>query len=518
MSPAVDVRTDRAGGEPALQVRGVSKSFAGVKVLNDVDLVVGSSSVHALTGHNGSGKSTLIKALAGFHGPDSDVTGRAFGQTFAVGDHASASRAGLRFVHQDLGLVEQLSTVENLALGPGYPCRPIGTIRWREATRRTASAMLALGYDVDVCAPVGLLSASERTGVAIARALERWSGEPAVVVLDEPTAAMPTAEVRRLFATVERLRAQGLGIVYVTHHLDEILEIADEVTVLRNGSVVLARRAAGLTHENLVTAIVGRELVVEPNAAAAKSTSSPPALHVDSLRTASVLGASFSIAAGEIVGVAGITGSGRDDLVPAIAGAIGRTGTVRIGGAAVAAGRPRAAINAGLGFVPANRRRAGILPAFDAGHNLTVSGLRPHVRCGLLNHRRENAEASGWLSRLDVLPTDPRAPILTLSGGNQQKVMIGRWLRRQPIIFALDEPTQGVDIGARQTIYQSLRQAAEQGSGVLISSSDTDELAANCHRVLVFARGRIEAELTGSQLDAQHIEAVSLNPRGEVTA
>lgn len=511
---------DSEDGPPALEVRGVTKSFAGVLVLRDVNLVIRPSSVHALVGHNGSGKSTLIKALAGFHSPDAVVTGTAFGRPFLLGDHAAASRAGLRFVHQDLGLVEQLSTVENLALGPGYPRRAGGTIRWRDATRRTAAAMSALGYEVDVTLPVGALSASERTAVAIARALERWSGEPSVVVLDEPTAAMPTSEVRRLFATVERLREQGLGILYVTHHLDEILELADDVTVLRNGSVVMSRPAAGLTHDGLVTAIVGRELAstMHTHVAAEVSPSHQAVLEIEDLSTPHVRGATFSLAAGEIVGLAGVTGSGRDEMLPAIFGAIGRTGTVRIGGTEVPAGRPRAAIKAGLGFVPANRRRAAVLPAFDAAQNITVSGLRRHVRWGLLDHRREDADAREWLDRLDVLPAVPRAPILTLSGGNQQKVMIGRWLRRRPSIFALDEPTQGVDIGARQTIYQALRQAAEAGDGVLISSSDSDELAATCHRVIVFARGRIVAELTGAQLEAQHIDAVSLDARGEGAA
>ena len=506
-------------GDAALKLRGVSKSFAGVTVLRDVDLAIRPSSVHALAGHNGSGKSTLIKTLAGFHAPDTDVTATSFGRPFALGDHGAAAKAGLRFVHQDLGLVDQLSTVDNLALGSGFPCRGVGTIRWREAARRATEAMSALGYDVDVAMPVGLLSASERTGVAIARALERWSGEPAVVVLDEPTAAMPTSEVHRLFDTVGRLRTQGLGILYVTHHLDEILTLANDVTVLRNGRVVMSRPAAGLAHDDLVTAIVGRELVsiMQPHTAT-EQASHRAMIKVEDLHTPGVRGASFSVAAGEIVGIAGVTGSGRDDILPAIAGAINRDGTVRIGTTTIPAGRPAAALRAGLGFVPANRRRAGVLPAFDAGKNLTVSDLRRHARFGLLNHRAEREEARDWLTRLNVLPTDPRAPILTLSGGNQQKVMIGRWMRRRPMVFALDEPTQGVDIGARQTIYQSLRQAAEAGNAVLISSSDSDELAANCQRVIVFARGTIVAELSGPQLEAEHIDAASLDHRTEVSA
>lgn len=503
----------------ALEVRGVRKSFAGVPVLRDVDLIVRPASVHALAGHNGSGKSTLIKLLAGYHVPDDDVTATSFGHPFPLGDHAAASNAGIRFVHQDLGLVEQLNTVENLALGMGFPRRPGGTIRWAEATRRARAAMTALGYDVDVRLPVGRLTASERTGVAIARALQRWSGSPAVVVLDEPTAAMPAPEVDRLFEAIARLREQGLGILFVTHHLDEILAIADEVTVLRNGEVAMSTGARELTHKDLVTAIVGRELAsrMESNPQAHIVASPRTALAVDNLRTPHIDAASFTVGAGEIVGLAGIAGSGRDELLPAIAGVIGRAGTVHIGGRTVPPRRPRAAIRSGLGYVPANRRGAAVLPTLDAAANLTVSGVRRYVRLGLLDHRAEADDSRAWFGQLDVSPPNPHAPILTFSGGNQQKIMVGRWLRCELRVLALDEPTQGVDVGARQALYLALQRAAQAGNGVLISSSDADELAAICHRILVFTRGCVIAELTGEQLQAGHIDALSLDEREGLT-
>ena len=510
--------SDKGAAQAALDVRQVRKSFAGVEVLKGVDLVVRPSSVHALIGHNGSGKSTLIKALAGFHSPDEHVTGTAFGTPFTLGDHASAARAGLRFVHQDLGLVEPLSIVDNIALGTGYPLRRTGIIGWRAAYRRSRAAMESLGYDVDVTVPVVHLSAAERTGVAIARALQSWSGEPSVVVLDEPTASMPAAEAQRLFKAIDHLRRQGLGIVFVSHHLDEILAVADDVTVLRNGDAVLRRQVAGLTHEDLITAVVGRELAGLMTAPLhdAEATGGK-VLTVDGLRTPGVHGVSFSVSAGEIVGIAGIVGSGRDSVLPAIAGAVAREGTVTVQSSIVPANRPRAAIRAGLGFVPANRRRAAVLPTFDSASNLTVSGLGQYLHRGLLNRRAEAADANAWFERLDIAPRKPKAPILTLSGGNQQKVMVGRWLRRQPALLALDEPTQGVDVGAQQAIYQFLHQAAEAENGVLISSSDGDELAAICHRVLVFVKGRIAAELTGAEVEAERIDALSLDVRETVT-
>jgi ribose transport system ATP-binding protein len=269
-----------------------------------------------------------------------------------------------------------------------------------------------------------------------------------------------------------------------------------------------------------VTAIVGRELAatLHTNPQAGLEASRRTVLEIQDLRTPNVHGISFSVNAGEIVGLAGIAGSGRDHWLPAIAGAIGRRGTVRIGATVVTPRRPRAAIRAGLGFVPTGRRRAAVLPTFDATTNLTVSNVRRYVRFGLLNQRAESEDARAWFQQLEVSPPNPRAPILTLSGGNQQKVMVGRWLRCHPTVLALDEPTQGVDIGARQTIYLSLQRAAEAGNGVLISSSDADELAAICHRVIVFVRGRIVAELTGAHLEAEHIDAVSLDDRGAVTA
>ena len=247
--------------EPALVVRGVSKSFSGIRVLDAVQLEVGAGQVHALVGHNGSGKSTLIKALAGFHDPDDPVEGLCVGRSFSVGDHLSAAEAGMRFVHQDLGLVDELSTVDNLALGPGFPRRLGGTIRWTEARRRSERIMGALGYDIDVNRPVGALSASERTGVAIARALEGWTGTPALVVLDEPTASMPAPEVDRLFLAIRRLRERGAGILYVSHHLDEVLALADVVTILRGGRVVRCAPASELSHHSLVEAIVGRTVI-----------------------------------------------------------------------------------------------------------------------------------------------------------------------------------------------------------------------------------------------------------------
>ena len=505
--------------EPALVVRGVSKSFSGVRVLDAVQLEVGAGQVHALVGHNGCGKSTLIKALAGFHEPDDPVEGLCVGRGFRVGDHLSAAKAGMRFVHQDLGLVDELSTVDNLAFGPGFPRRLGGTIRWSEARRRSERIMGALGYDVDVNHPVGGLSASERTGVAIARALEGWTGTPALVVLDEPTASMPAPEVARLFQAIRRLRERGAGILYVSHHLDEVLALADIVTVLRGGRVVKCTPASELSHHSLVEAIVGRAVTPAVGRREGPRSLGPmggredlrPRLVVENISTDRIVSISFEVAAGEIVGFAGLNGSGRDRILPAIAGAVSRGGEVRVNGSTIRSHSPRNAKRAGISFVPANRLAAAVFPTFNVRANFTASGVGQYSRLGWLRQKAELKDASESLRKLDVKPANPEGSILTLSGGNQQKVIVGRNLRSSPSVLLLDEPTQGVDVGAQRAIHLALSAAAENNQAVVVSSSDGEELAAICHRVLVLARGRVVAELSGTDLEPAQIDAASLN-------
>lgn len=504
----------------ALHVSGVSKSFNGVTVLHDVALDVRPASVHALVGHNGSGKSTLIKVLAGYHRPDCDLDAHVFGERVRLGDHDSAERAGLRFVHQDLGLVDALSAVDNLALGAGYPTRGRALIQWRRSTERTREVIQSLGFDFDVHRPVGELSAAQRAGVAIGRALQDWSGKRAVIVLDEPTAAMPSKEARVLFRAVRRLREQGLGVVYVTHHLSEVEDLADDVTVLRGGRVVARRPAADLSHDDLVGLILGDTGSAPGTTAAAappapQSGSETVVLEIKELGAAGLARFDLTLRAGEIVGIAGVEGSGRGAVLPAVAGAIPRSGTVTVGGVEVAPGKPRRAIRAGLGHVPAERLRTGVVAALDVQANLTIASLDSFSRLGLLAGQVERSDAAGWLTRLTVDLDKANAPILTLSGGNQQKVMLGRWLRRGPAVIALDEPTQGVDVGARAHIYALLREATRSGSGVLMASSDSEELAAECDRVVVVAHGRTVGELTGAQLTVPAIDSLALSARNE---
>ncbi|WP_203336997.1 sugar ABC transporter ATP-binding protein [Nocardioides limicola] len=502
----------------ALRVSGVSKSFNGTTVLHDVDLEVPPGTVHALVGHNGSGKSTLIKVLAGYHRPDHAVDGHVFGEVFRLGDHTSADEVGLRFVHQDLGLVDALSAVDNLALGAGYLTRGRTVIDWRRSTERTWEVIRSLGFDFDVHRPVGELGAAQRAGVAIARALQDWSGKRAVIVLDEPTAAMPSKEAQTLFRAVRRLREQGLGVVYVTHHLNEVHDLADEVTVLRGGRVVATRPAAELSHDDLVDLILGGAASTPAAALPSAPSSTSPVndgvvLEAKDLTTVGLSGFNLTLRVGEVVGIAGVDGSGRGSVIPAMAGVIPRAGSLTVGGAEVAPGEPRHAIKAGLGPVPADRLRTAVVPDLDVTANLSIASLGSFRRFGLVDAQAERRDAVDWLSRLTVDLGKANDPILTLSGGNQQKVIVGRWLRRQPKVIALDEPTQGVDVGARGHIYALLRDATRSGSGVLMASTDSEELAAECDRVVVVAHGRIVGELAGDQLTVQAIDSLALSAK-----
>ena len=500
------------------------KAFGPTEALVDVDFDLRAGEIHALVGQNGSGKSTLVKILAGVH--DSDAGSIAMeGDEFDPRRPGEARLRGLRFVHQDLGLVDSLDVVENLALGRGYDVRFPRRISWRHERRQAHAALADLGYDLDVRSPVGSLRASERTGIAIARALDGWESAARLLVLDEPTASLPEAEVARLFDVVRTIRARGVGVIYVSHHLDEVLAIADRVTILRDGARVGTFAAEELDHDRMVELIVGRgtagsgEQSVSPAGAGEiggpASPGAPseyePALIVEELSGAVLRGVSLRVGAGEIVGVAGLTGSGREELGPALFGAAGRSGSVSVAGRVVPADRPDRAIAAGLGFVPADRKSLGLVASMVVRENVTLADLRPYLRGGLLRHRAERSDVDTWLGLLDVRPRDQTLGAMRLSGGNQQKVLLARWLRIRPRMLVLDEPTQGVDVGAKAEIHRRIIAAARDGAGVLVCSTDTAELVRVCDRVMVMQRGRIGAELLGRDISEERIDRLCLS-------
>ena len=488
-----------------LRIEHLSKTFPGQVALSDVGLDVGAGEVHALVGQNGSGKSTLIKVLAGYHQPDSGA-GQAWvnGTPLTLGDGQAAAAAGIRFVHQDLGLVGSISTVENIALSNGYQTGRGRRIHWRDEVRRTREALSRLGLtDIDVKAPVSSLPPSQRTAVAIARALVGWEDGATLLVLDEPTATLPGDDVARLFEVIHRLKIRGVSILYVSHHLDEVFELADRVTVLRDGQNAGTTRVSDLDHMGLVELIVGHH--IETTTATESNVSGAPLLTVRDLRGGTVHGVDFDVYPGEIVGLAGITGSGREHVLALIVGQIPRdTGDVVLDGTQIANYQPRQAIDTGVAFVPAERGVRGTVLPMNVRENLSLCDLKRHFVGGRLRRKAEVGETKQWIDRLSIKTSSTEALIGSLSGGNQQKVMFGKALRLSPKLLLLDEPTQGIDIGAKDQIHRLVDDVS--GRATLVASTDTDELVRLCHRVIVLANGRVKTTLVGDHITTERIE------------
>jgi ABC-type sugar transport system ATPase subunit len=496
-------------GGSLLKVRGLSKTFPGLRALDDIELNVAAGEIVAVVGQNGSGKSTLVKILDGFHQPDPG----------AVIEHGE-----LRVIHQDLGLVGMLNTVENLDLSRRHGLGGLRPVRTRAEAERAAELTAGFGASFDVRVPVSDLTASERAVVAIARALDGWTRSDQVLVLDEPTAALHREEVGRLFEAVRRVAQRGAGIVFISHRLDEVLSLAHRIVVLRDGRKVADVPVGDVDPAALARMMTGSEVaevqaIRLTRAQLGQRLASDPALQVRGLAGPAVRHIDLNVHVGEIVGVTGLLGSGREQLAGLIFGALApAAGELRVAGAGFRTGRPAEAIQAGVGFVPADRRAAGAIMAMSARENLTLPRLSPLRRhFGRLDGRAERAEAGQWAERVGLRPPAPERPLELFSGGNQQKVVLAKWLRIAPRVLLLDEPTQGVDVGAKASIYELLRQAAAEGAGVLVSSSDTKELTVLCDRVLVLREGRVAAELAGDEVSESRLVMESLGLSGTTT-
>jgi ribose transport system ATP-binding protein len=496
-----------------LEVEGLSKTFARTRALQNVSLSTEPGEVHALLGQNGSGKSTLIKVLSGYHQPDYGGRVRIQGEDLPFQSPIQSYRMGCRFVQQDLGLVPTLSVLDNMAIGSGFPTR-CATIRGRAAYKQAREDLERLSLDIDPRALVATLTASERTGVAVARALREDPAYPArLLVLDEPTATLPVDEVDHLLDRVQHMAATGVGVLYVTHHLGEVFRVAHKVTILRDGMVVGAGPVSDFDHAAIVNLLAGEELLAEETktrqqkAARARARTDAPVFEVDQLRAGALAGLSLRVESGEIVGVAGLAGSGRDSVLGASFGALPRAGgEVKVAGVPLPAQRPDLAIARGVAYLAPDRKAGGAVMTMTARENFSLPQLK-HFWSGLLIRRKaETARAKEWFERLSVRPAGAvNEPLSIFSGGNQQKVLFGKWLSQQPSVFLLDEPTQGVDVGAKADLHRELVAAAQQGAAVLVSSSDLEELADLCDRVLVIVDGQISSELSGDELTEGNI-------------
>ncbi|MDT4919467.1 MAG: ribose transport system ATP-binding protein [Pseudonocardiales bacterium] len=499
-----------------LHLSGVVKTFPGQVALADGNLDVAAGEIHALVGQNGSGKSTIIKLLAGYHQPDSVGEATMEGESFDLGSAHEADRLGMRFIHQNLGLVESMSALENCALSHGIPTGALWRIDWKTERARLTALLDRFGVDVDITAPVGTLPPAHRTMIAIIRALQDWEDSARLIVLDEPTATLPRGEVDRLFALMRRVASHGIGVLFVSHRLDEVFEVASRVTVFRDGRTVADRAVAELDHEELIRTMLGRS--IESFETTAEVTDPVSALDLEGVAGLDLHEISLNLGAGEIVGLAGLLGSGRDEVVPLISGARKRSaGHVGIAGRTVPNGDPRSALRAGIATVHVDRARNGAITSFSVGENVVLPNLRSLWSAGFLRASRRRRDAMRWINELDVRPARPEATFLNLSGGNQQKVVLGKCLRLEPKVLLLDEPTQGVDIGAKVALYTIVAARAADGLGVLVSSGDSEELARLCHRVLILARGRVVRELTGAELTAEQIDLAVLEEDREHT-
>lgn len=499
---------------PVIAFRDLSKTFGTNRVLTGVDFEVNAGEVHCLLGHNGSGKSTLIKILGGIHNPDEgsrlSVNGRE--QTLPMTLRQILS-AGIRFVHQSLGLIPSLTVAEHLTQD-----RLEGAMGWHLPPRRQMEAARAVleAFDVriDPASPLESLSAVDRALVAIVRAvasLERRSGgiERCLLVLDEPTAFLPRAEVETLFRTVRRIAARGAGVVLVTHDTDEVLSIADRVTVLRDGRVAGVLPKAALTRDVLVRLIVGHELT--SSRPATPSAATETVLDVELSEAGQLRDLSFRATKGEIVGLTGLIGSGYSDAVHALFGSRPGAGRMRLGPHEIDLARltPRKAIANGIAFIPSDRPGAGAALELLVAENAAVLSLGKIVNPLSFSQRGLRSGVLDWLRDAGVRPLDPGVEMGRLSGGNQQKVVLAKWLSAEPDLLLLDEPTQGIDIGAREQIFGLLRKLAIRGTTILCASTDHEQLAELCDRVLILSQGRLAREMARAELTPHTIgEAV----------
>jgi len=491
-----------------LSARNVSKTFSGRTVLRALDLDLLPGEVHGLLGQNGSGKSTFIKILSGYHTPDDGAALTVAGKQLALPlDPREPHLLGLSFVHQDLGLVPEMTVLENLRVG-SYETGLGWRIHWRRERQRVREALGRFGLeDISPDAEIGGLRDVERAMVAIVRALERLKGlTQGVLVLDEPTAYLPRDGVERLFDAVRNVAAAGIGVLFVTHRLEEVRGFTDRVTVLRDGVRVETAETASLSERELIERILGRSLgELYPNPHEMRGERALSARDVSGKLVRSF---SIDLHRGEIVGLTGLLGMGQEQVPHLLFGSErARAGTISLRGREYDLRRmsPRRAITAGVALLPANRLREGAAQSATVTENFTLPTLSTYFSRGVLRHKRERRAVATGLHEFQVVPPEPDRVFAKFSGGNQQKALLAKWFATRPEVFLLHEPTQGVDIGAKKQIFGQIRDLAEAGGAVILASVEYEDLAHLCDRVLVFRDGDVVAELRRPDLTEERI-------------
>jgi ribose transport system ATP-binding protein len=514
MCGGVHLMRDRV---PAIEMRGVGMAFPGVVALKNVDFEVLPGEVHALVGENGAGKSTMMKVLSGLS-PGYSGEVRSSGRVVTLSSPKVAAKEGVVLIHQELSYIPDLSVADNINLGR----EPVvGKSFWldRRGAYEQARAMLErFRARIDPSAPMRHLTPAERQLVEICKGLSR---NPRVLILDEPTSSLSDREAHDLLERLRTLRQSGVGIVYVSHHLEEVLSIASRITVLRDGERVATRLVAEWSHDTLVRAMVGRELALLERRPAAKGGDGQPALSVRGMTIpGAVTDVSLDVAKGEVLGLAGLIGAGRSDLARAVFGLRSvASGVVEVAGRPMRLGNPRVAMEAGLAIVTEDRRSDGFCPDLSVRENTSLPSISTLSRWALVDLLAERSLVARIAAAVGLRATGPEVEVRLLSGGNQQKVVIGKWLARNPAVLILDEPTRGIDIGAKAEVYEIIRRLADDGMAVLLISSDLPELLNLSDRIMVMCAGRITAEFDAAAATEEAImaAAVQFMPKAEAS-
>jgi ribose transport system ATP-binding protein len=494
---------------PVLEMRGIGKTFPGVVALDGVDLTLHAGEVHMLLGENGAGKSTLMKILSGAYRKDTGEV-RMNGAPVDIASPRDALDRGIRVIYQELNLVPNLSVAENIFLG-ALPSRAGGLVDWATLHDRADALLRDLGIALDARTRVSRLGLALRQMVEIAKALA--GADATVLVMDEPTSALTTREVAQLFALIERLASRGVAIVYITHRLDEVFRIGRRITVLRDGRHIATRPIGEVTVTELVRLMANRDLTEHfPKVRAPRG---PELLRLEGVCRRGVLSnISFALHAGEVVGIAGLLGAGRSELARVIAGADSYdTGTVRVAGSEVRFRGPADAIARGIGLLPEDRKAHGVVAGLNVATNIALPHERRLAPFGIVSRRSESALAAPIVSELRVKATAAQ-PVRLLSGGNQQKVVLGKWLAGDVRVFIFDEPTRGIDVGAKVEIYHLMNRLTARGAGIIMISSELPELLGMSDRILVMHRGRIQARIDAADVTEERVLSAALGLAG----
>ncbi len=488
--------------ENILVVNNIRKQFPGVLALDNVSFQVKKGDVHALVGENGAGKSTLIKVISGVFKPDS-------GEVFFEGKQYSdltpqdAIGIGISTVHQELKMVESLSVAENIFLGhPRLKKSMIGkTVNWKEMRKEAKTLVDSLGIKIDVEKKVEELSVAQKQIVEICKALKR---DAKLIIMDEPSATLTDSELDILFEIIRKLKKDGISIVYISHRLEEIFKIADLVTVLRDGKTIISDKVGNLNRDLLIRHMVGREIInIYPDK---KISRKEKLMEVKNLNREGVLfDINFDLYRGEILGIAGLVGSGRTELLRALFGVDKCSAEIKINSKPVQIDNIQKAIQNHMGFVPEERKRDGIIPDFSVAKNISLSGLKKILKNTFLSKQAEDGIAKNFIEKFRIATPSTNQLIKDLSGGNQQKCVLSKWLNIEPDIILFDEPTRGIDVGAKQEIYKILVSLAAQGKAVIVVSSELPEVIGIAHRIIVMHDGRITGELSGEEVTQEMV-------------